>query len=112
MQADFSVPTTRCMLQGEWGVSTAVEQLNLLAGELDLLLEADPKPSRVAIDLAEVTGIDACGCQLLALFAENLKVSGITPELCRVPPEISQHIELLGFSAVLEDRGAAGKEQT
>jgi len=111
MHADISVPTKRCMLQGEWAIGTAVEQLNLLAGELALLLETDPRPSRVAIDLAEVTGMDACGCQLLALFAENLKASGITPELSSVPPEIREHIKLLGFTDALDDRGFAAKEQ-
>jgi len=110
MPAGISAKTRNCALQGDWAIGTIAEQLNLLTGELDLLLEADPRPSRVEIDLAGITGIDACGCQLLTLFRENLKACGIAPELCRVPPEVADLLEALGFADPLEHQGAPGKE--
>ena len=111
MQVDFPAPTKRITLQGEWTVSEAVERQVMLVGELESLLEADPGGSRVAIDLNEVTGIDACGCQLLAVFLEDLRSRGIVPEPCNIPPEIRGTIDLLGFAASLAASQATEKDE-
>ena len=86
------------VLHGTWGISEAVQHLHLLTGELELLLAPDPRPASVAIDLAGVESLDACGCQLLALFLGNLKRHGITPEPRRIPVELFEQIRHLGFA--------------
>lgn len=101
MQLDSSVPARRTTLQGEWDIGVAVERLKFLSGELDLLLAADPRQSRLEIDLAQVTGIDACGCQLLAVFVAKLKRHGIAALPCGIPPEIMAEPSLLGFAGAL-----------
>ena len=101
MPLDSSAPARRATLQGEWNINVAVERLKFLDGELDLLLEADPRQSRLEIDLAQVTGIDACGCQLLAVFVARLKRHGIAALPCRIPSEIMDEVRLLGFADAL-----------
>jgi len=108
MQTDTTTPA-RVTLYGEWTMNEAAERLKLLAGELALLLEADPRPARAGIDLAGVASIDACGCQLLAVLQENLKRHGIAPEPCRIPPEVMEKIRLLGFAEAFT-AGAPEKE--
>jgi anti-anti-sigma regulatory factor len=51
----------------------------------------------VELDLRQVEHIDACGCQLLALFLEHLRRHGIMPTAC-LGPEVAAQISLLGFS--------------
>jgi anti-anti-sigma regulatory factor len=107
MQPETS-PKSGVTLMGEWDAAAALERLNQLAGESDLLLKAEPRPERVAIDLTGITCLDACGCQLLAVFLGNLKRHGVTPDLCGTPPEIKEQIRLLGF---LEPLGLAEEQQ-
>jgi anti-anti-sigma regulatory factor len=118
MQVDTAAPT-RVTLDGEWTMNGAAERLELLAGQLAMLLEADPRPTRVDLELAGVANIDACGCQLLAVFLENLKLHGITPEPCGIAPEVREQITLLGFADAFTASGthenepqAAEKENT
>lgn len=56
------------------------------------------KTEQVELDLCQVDQIDACGCQLLALFLENLRRHDITPTACHLGPETAARISLLGFS--------------
>jgi len=84
-------------LEGEWSIDRAADLLKLLAAEL-ALLETDPAPRTAEIDMKAVAEIDACGCQLLALFLENLRRRGITPVPCGIPSPAMDKIELLGFS--------------
>jgi anti-anti-sigma regulatory factor len=111
MQLDAN-PSSGVSLPGEWITSAALERLNQLGGELDRLLKTDPRPSRVAIDLAGVKSLDACGCQLLALFLGNLKRYGIEPEPCCIPAELGEQIRLLGFQEVLTPAQAQEKENS
>lgn len=85
-------------LEGEWSIDRADDLLKLLAAKLALLLETDPAPKTAEIDMKAVAELDACGCQLLALFLENLRRRGITPVPCGVPAPAMDKIELLGFS--------------
>ena len=101
MLPDANTPKSRITLLGEWGTAEALDRLDQLAGESDLLLKAEPRPAGVTIDLAGITSLDACGCQLLAVFLGNLKRQGITPELCGSPPELREQIRLLGFLEAL-----------
>ena len=111
MQVDFPAQTGRVTLQGEWSISEAVERQETLAGELELLLGAEPRVSRVAIDLNGVTGIDPCGCQLLAVFLENLTGHGIVPDICGLPPEVWETISLLGFADSFATPCAPAKDE-
>jgi anti-anti-sigma regulatory factor len=76
----------------------AAEHLQLLIAESARLFEADPRPSHTEIDLAGVTEIDASGCQLLAVFQENLKKQGLVPETSGIAPELMETMLLLGFA--------------
>ena len=110
MQLDTCSRDGRSALQGEWVTARAIEGLKLLAGELELILGAEPKPSRIAIDLAQLTELDACGCQLLAVYLGNLKRHGIATEPCRIPPRLWEQIRLLGFADAFAGAGVPEKE--
>ena len=108
MRPDASTLINHVILLGEWSVAEALERLDQLTGEFGLLLEAEPRAERVAIDMAGVTSLDACGCQLLALFLGNLKRHDVRPELCGTSPEMRVQISLLGF---LEALGLASEPE-
>jgi anti-anti-sigma regulatory factor len=101
MLLDASTSQSRVTLLGDWGTAEALERLDQLAGESDLLLKAEPRPAGVTIDLAGITSLDACGCQLLAVFLGNLKRHGVAPELCGTSPELREQIRFLGFLEAL-----------
>ncbi|WP_136516062.1 STAS domain-containing protein [Geomonas edaphica] len=61
---------------------------------------AETPPSAVRVDLARVPGIDACGCQLLALFLEQLRHLSIGASADGAGTEVRESIELLGFSSL------------
>ena len=91
-------------------MNEAGERLELLAGELARQLEIEPRPARAGIDLAGMTEVDACGCQLLALFFEKLKGHGISPEPCGISPQLGETICLLGFAETFGTCGRQAKE--
>jgi anti-anti-sigma regulatory factor len=93
-----SAATCSIMLEGEWLTDKAADSLKFLAGKLAQLLEADPGPDEAEIDMAGVADLDACGCQLLVVFLENLRRHGIVPILCSIPQQVMDRIDLLGFS--------------
>lgn len=72
----------------------------VLVEHLKSVAEMEPAAGRVTVDLSKVSEIDACGCQLLALFVENLKRFGITPATASEAP-VTQQIALLGFGDLL-----------
>lgn len=82
----------------------------LLSDHLARLPETDPAPERVGLDFSQVREIDACGCQLLALFAEQLALRGIAAASCRLGKELADSLALLGFSALLGAAVGAGEE--
>jgi len=110
MPSVSTIPENKCTLQGAWGTEEAAGCLELLAGELGLMLQADPRPASCEIDLAEVSSLDACGCQLLAVFLGQLERHGILAEATRIPPHIMEQIRLLGFDAAFGASGAPEKE--
>lgn len=109
MQIDSAVPG-RIALQGEWTMNGAAQRLELLAEQFTLLLAEEPRAARAEIDLSGMTGLDACGCQLLAVFLEQLKGHGILPEATGLPPLILEEIQLLGFAEAFAVSGAPGQE--
>lgn len=82
----------------------ALDLQEFLSGRLATLLELEPAPERAALDLAGVSDMDACGCQLLAVFMENLRRLGISPAPCGATAEIEEKIAQLGYSALLSLR--------
>jgi anti-anti-sigma regulatory factor len=110
MQQMTSAASWRVILQGGWTMNEAAERQKFLVDELCRCLGADPRPARGMVDLSGVTEIDACGCQLLALFLEHLKEHGIALEPCCIPPELEDTISLLGFTVGFAGCAAPGKE--
>ncbi len=84
--------------EGPFTVERARELHQFLVGRLD---GVTPTPAQTTIDLSRVSDIDACGCQLLALFLENLKRRGTAPLLAAPPLALSEQIEALGFHDLL-----------
>jgi len=81
-------------------IERANELHQLLVERLSAVAKTEPPSERVTLDLSRVSDIDACGCQLLALFVENLKQHGVTPTTAARAP-ITEQIEHLGFSDLL-----------
>jgi len=109
MKSSTNAPA-QVLLHGEWTMTQAAERLELLTAELARQLKAKPKPMRAVIDLTGVSELDACGCQLLAVFLENLKKHDIVPSPCGSTPEIEATIRLLGFAEALTTDQAPVKE--
>ncbi|GFO60668.1 hypothetical protein GMST_29930 [Geomonas silvestris] len=86
---------------GAWTMDQAVDGLAFLASALKEQLEVTPLPVRTELDLSEVTELDACGCQLLAVFLENLKGNGILAVPHGLAPALFDTTRLLGFAGLL-----------
>ncbi|ACH38068.1 hypothetical protein Gbem_1047 [Citrifermentans bemidjiense Bem] len=82
--------------QGSCSREEAAELHRALVCRLTELVER--KAEQAELDLRQVDRIDACGCQLLALFLEDLRRHGITPAACQLGPELAAQVSLLGFS--------------
>lgn len=86
-------------------IERANELHKLLVERLSEVAKTEPPLERVTIDLSRVSDIDACGCQLLALFVEHLKRHGVTPATAAGAP-LTERIDLLGFSDLLAGQPA------
>ena len=89
-------------LQGEWSLENAADVQTALTAKLASLQEAEERPDSVELQMAEMTGIDACGCQLLAIFLGNLRRDGITPLPCGMAEQVRERIAVLGFGALVK----------
>ena len=103
------VNDNRITLRGSWSREHALPLHGLLADLLTQLPERDPAPERAVLDLSGVRELDACGCQLLVLFMENLRRRGIPPVPCALDEQVAGQIALLGFSDAFPVQGAPGK---
>lgn len=97
------VNDNKITLQGSWSRENAVERHRLLADHLARLSEGDTPAQQAVLDLSNVTDLDACGCQLLALFMENIRRRGISPATCGLG-ELADQVALLGFSEAFTPR--------
>ncbi|WP_224985073.1 STAS domain-containing protein [Geomonas agri] len=86
------------IIEGPFTVERAGELHQFLVERLDGVPE---QAGQSTIDLSRVDDIDACGCQLLALFLENLKRRGTTPVLAAAPAAVRDRINTLGFGDLL-----------
>lgn len=95
----------RLSLAGDWTVRGVAEQFPLLTLYLSRLPVAAPtgagqtSPTHrlTELDLAGVTALDACGCQLLAQFSRTLQLQGGAPRISNVPEPFVATVQLLGF---------------
>lgn len=108
MQQVTSAPG-RVVLHGAWTMNEAAEGLRAVSAALADQREAAPKPAAVEVDLSGVSGLDACGCQLLGVFLENLKAAGLVPAPHRLQPALLDTIRLLGFADLLDEPAAANQ---
>lgn len=92
------VNDNRITLRGTWSREHALPLHRLLADGLTQLQEGGAAPEPFVLDLSEVHELDACGCQLLVLFTENLKRCGIPTPSCVLNEQVAHQIAFLGFS--------------
>ena len=101
--SENSTEALRLSLAGDWTVSGVAEQFPLLTLYLSRIQEAVPtgagqtSPHLPELDLAGVTALDACGCQLLAQFSRILQLQGGAPRISNVPEPFVATVQLLGF---------------
>lgn len=88
-------------LGGAWTMERAAELQRLLADQLSTLAELEPRPEQIDLSLSDLCDIDACGCQLLLVFVENLRRRGIAPAMCGMSELVMEKIALLGFGEPL-----------
>jgi anti-anti-sigma regulatory factor len=100
----------RVVLNGEWTMQQAGDLRELLRETLADLHTLDPRPTTAELDLAEISDLDACGCQLLAIFLENLRRLGVAPLPYGTSAELLEKITVLGFAGAFFPVRAAGKE--
>lgn len=101
-------------LEGDWSIGEVTDKFTLLTQQLARLSEScpsiDPQGGEtrgvVEIDLAGITTLDACGCQLLAHFLRALQLSGLCTRISTIPQTFVSQIHLLGFDGAfnLSDR--------
>jgi len=97
----------RITLHGTWSREQATALQRLLSDRLAQLLEREPEPA--SLDLSGIGELDACGCQLLVLFMENLRRRGISPVTCTLSEQVADQVALLGFSDAFSVVDTPGK---
>jgi anti-anti-sigma regulatory factor len=100
MQQTSSTPTA-VVLEGDWTMNEAGARQEMLTGELARQLEANPGGAALCLDLSGITELDACGCQLLALFLETLKRHQLIGAPRGIRPGLLETVRLLGFADTL-----------
>lgn len=95
----------RVCLDGDWTMSGVADRFPLLTKHLSFFLNSQSGEELQSsesygfpeIDLAGINALDACGCQLLALFIRNLCRCGATPRVTNIPDTFRSKIHFLGF---------------
>jgi anti-anti-sigma regulatory factor len=88
-------------LSGPGTMDNVSELLELAKGELARVLGVGSRPDSVRLDLSEVTELDACGAQLLAVVVENLSRHGVATFPCGLSDQVRETLTLLGFAQAL-----------
>lgn len=94
--AGKSADACKVKLEGEWGTDQVADLKNLLADHLAGIRRA--AGTRAELDLSALTALDACCCQLIAVFLDNMRRRGLVPVLTGMPEQLHETIALLGFS--------------
>ncbi len=95
----------RIVLDGDWSMGGVAEKHSLLTESLSRLLNTETAADQLKcspdavreIDVSGITGFDACGCQLLALFVRTLRQNGVNAHVSNVPDTFRSTIHFLGF---------------
>lgn len=101
---------TRIYLAGDWSMDGVTKQMPQLVEQLaslsgictDEKLPTNAHHDQSEVDLTRIEKLDACGCQLLAVFLRALQLGGIKPLLNDMPDDIKEKIQFLGFANELE----------
>lgn len=93
-------------LEGELVVERVAHLQRALTEKL-AQMECAPAAPAMTLDFGAVTDLDACCCQLLALFMKSARRRGVTPVARGIGPELAQRVALMGFSAALATGEAA-----
>ena len=92
---------TRISLDGDWSMACITQQFQVLQQLASELTNSAGKPVSPELDLAGITELDACGCQLLSAFVGTLRQQGITP-LYKGLAETCDKFRQLGFDHQLD----------
>lgn len=91
----------RISLDGDWSMASITQQFQVLQQMALELTASAGNPVSPELDLAGITELDACGCQLLSAFVGTLRQQGITP-LYKGLAETCDKFRLLGFDHQLD----------
>lgn len=98
-------------LGSDWTVAGIAAQWSQVSACLaELRAGGTDAGSTLFISMAATESLDACGCQLLAVFVRTLKGIGIDAYLVQVPETLRSTIDILGFShhfTFIDDRIAS-----
>jgi ABC-type transporter Mla MlaB component len=98
-------PANKFILKGDFSVGGVNEQMPFLIQHL--AFETAAMPNRVdrnhsyTLDLSGVQVLDACGCQLLAIFLRALRKQGIEMFSFVLNDYYRKQIQLLGFDEAI-----------
>jgi len=88
------------VLAGDWSVAGVADRLTSLQKQRPTA-KGSGGGDELVIDVGGIDAIDACGCQLLALWLRHLRREGLAPRLANSNSELSCYIRLLGFAEEL-----------
>lgn len=91
----------RISLGGDWSMACITQQFQVLQQLASELTNSAGKPVSPELDLAGITELDACGCQLLSAFVSTLRQQGITA-IYKGLAETCDKFRLLGFDYQLD----------
>lgn len=98
-------PANKLILKGDFSVAGVNEQMPFLIQHL--AVETAAMPMRIdrdlpyPVDLSEVQVLDACGCQLLAIFLRALRKQGVELFSFALSDYYRKQIHLLGFDEAI-----------
>lgn len=99
----------RIALDGDLTMVGVIEQFQLLKqyvdSHVDAIAACRDQCLPIEIDLTGVQELDACGCQLLAVFIRNLRLRGATEFSFKLSDAERTKIHNLGFDDEIFDGG-------
>ncbi|ACM22032.1 hypothetical protein Geob_3693 [Geotalea daltonii FRC-32] len=102
-------------LHGDWSVAGIAGQWALVSAYLAGLKNdnegADEASRRILISMEGIDALDACGCQLMAIFVRDVRKIGIEPCLTAVPDNLHGIISALGFTHHFQNMDPGAIEQ-
>jgi anti-anti-sigma regulatory factor len=98
---DTTRDTLRISLEGDWSMAGVALQYPPMLEQVARLQAAQDKPACCELDLAGISDLDACGCQLLASFARSLRAADTRVSCDGLSEAFKRKIRLLGFDVDL-----------